>query len=179
MAPLIFLLEADSKNEPPCWEEVRKAVGTAVELEGNASARISRHRREKVTQDLNKALLPMAKVDNSFRDALPLLFGTEFAKKAKDHIDQVKAMRATLPTKNGPRMFFRGPPPPSKYRGFARSGGQSFQYHRELGAGLFKGKGSRDMTKPRTDTVTTLTTSYKNILCQDIADMDMVPVVAP
>jgi len=79
MAPLTFLLEAD-KGEPPSWEEVRRAAGTAAELVGNASARISRLRREKVTGDLNKALLPVAKEDSNFKEAPPSLFGTEFAK---------------------------------------------------------------------------------------------------
>ena len=76
-----------------------------MELSGNANARISRLRREKVCQVLNKDLIPLAKDDQNFDNAPPALFGTEFA---KDHVDQVKALRSS--TKG--RLFFRGAPPP-------------------------------------------------------------------
>ena len=42
-------------------------------------------------------------------------------------------------------------------------GGRASSTTEELGAGLFRGKGSRDKTKPRTDTVTILTTLYKYV----------------
>ncbi len=53
-------------------------------------------RRQKVTIYLNKAVLPVAKEATNFQTVPPSLFGTKFAKKAKDHIDQVNAMRASL-----------------------------------------------------------------------------------
>ena len=71
-----------------------QAVKTAVELIGNANASISHLRREKVIGELNKALLPLIGDDDNFKEATPPLFGTEFAKKGKDMIDQVKALRS-------------------------------------------------------------------------------------
>ena len=138
MAPLTYLLEADARGDSLTLEQVRDAAKTAVELSGNANARISRLRREKVCQDLNKALIPLAKDDGNFDNAPPALFGTEFAKKAKDHVDQVKALRSS--TKDG-RPFFRGAPPNSRggysYRTKGGRGGGSHNsyYHHHRGGG--------------------------------------------
>ncbi len=106
LAPLTHQLEAKQRGGPPTWEEAKKAVVAATELVSNASVKMTHLRREKVTTDLNKALLPVAKEATNFQSAPPSLFGTEFAKKAKDHIDQVKAMRASLPTKPDTRLPF-------------------------------------------------------------------------
>ena len=46
------------------------AVTTALELLGNANDRISRLRWEKVTEDLNKSLQPLAKKDEIFSDCV-------------------------------------------------------------------------------------------------------------
>ena len=64
----------------------------------------------KVTADLNKALLPLIEEDTNATDAPPALFSTEFARKSKVLIDQVKALRATVSsrTKN-PSLFKRTP----------------------------------------------------------------------
>jgi hypothetical protein len=43
----------------------------------------------------------LCKRRGTFKDAPPQLFGPDFAKKAKKHVDQMKAMRATLPKKYG------------------------------------------------------------------------------
>ena len=56
VAPLTALLETEASEEDPSQEEVLAATSTALELLGNANARISCPRREKVTQELNKAL---------------------------------------------------------------------------------------------------------------------------
>ena len=72
-------------------EEALTAAGTALELLGNANSQ--NFTREKVTQDLNKALQPLAKQDELFASCAPALFGPEFAKKSKEHVEQVKAMR--------------------------------------------------------------------------------------
>ncbi len=100
-----------------------KAVVAAMELVSNASAKITHLWREKVTTDLNKALLPVAKEATNFQSAPPSLFGTEFAKKAKDHVNQVKAMRGSLPTKPDTRLPFLGGPP-------RRGGGGKFREFR-------------------------------------------------
>ena len=83
---------------------------------------------------VNKSLLPLAKDDENFTTAAPLLFGGEFSKKSKDFLDQVKAIRSTLPAKNKGdytrKPFFRGPRPqgrrlhqlqgPTNFRGRSR-----------------------------------------------------------
>ena len=114
-------MEAEARGDSLTLEQVRDATKTAVELAGNANARISCLRREKVCQDLNKALIPLAKEDENFDEAPPSLFGTEFAKKAKDHVDQVKALRST--SSKTERPFFRGGPP-------SRGGGLQLQEQR-------------------------------------------------
>ena len=88
-----------------------------MELSGNANARISRLRREKVCQDLNKALIPLAKDDENFDNAPPALFGTEFAKKAKDHVDQVKALGSSTKDRRASVFSRRPPPPPPPQQG--------------------------------------------------------------
>ncbi len=145
LAPLTHLLEAEQRGGPPTWEEAKKAVVAATELVSNASAKITHLRREKVTTDLNKALLPVAKEAANFQSAPPSLFGTEFAKKAKDHVDQVKAMRASLPTKPDTRSPFRGGPPRrgggGRFRGSNNRQGGS--YHQQFQRG-----GARSSYRP-------------------------------
>ena len=129
MAPLatICMLEKESMSA----RDTRNAVVTAVELLGNANARVSRLRRERVVLNVNKALLPLVQEDTNFDGASPALFGSDFAKRSKDYVDQVKAMRSVVPAKTQDnRQFFRGGPPnkggnnklfrgggPNKYRG--------------------------------------------------------------
>lgn len=101
MAPLSALMELLSHDTD--WvsiEDVRNATLTATELIGNASAQISHLRREKLMQSINKNLLPLVKEDGAFLEAPPNLFGPDFSKRAKDHLDQVKSLKAaTLPTR--------------------------------------------------------------------------------
>ena len=70
---------------------------------------------------------PLAKDDENFTTAAPLLFGGEFAKKSKDFLDQVKANRSTLPAKSKGdytrKPFFRGPPPSKRGRVSRSRGG--------------------------------------------------------
>ena len=111
LAPLTSVVEAHYNGDPFDEKEVLQAVKAAVQLVGNANAHMSHLRRERVVTDLNKALLPIVGDDEAFAEAAPLLFGTEFAKKGKEMIDQVKAMRATISKKQEKRPFFRGGPP--------------------------------------------------------------------
>ena len=113
LAPLTSLVETHNKGECLKEKEVLKAVTAAMELIGNASSNISRIRREKVVLALNKALLPITADDSNFKEAAPALFGKNFANQSKELIDQVKAMRFSLPGKSGTgrRSFFRNGPP--------------------------------------------------------------------
>lgn len=123
LAPLTTLLEFSEDMKPP---DVYEAAATAAELIGNASSRISRLRREKIVASVNKSLLPLAKEEEPYSEAPPNLFGADFARRSKDFVEQVKALRSSLPARGshreqaeGRKFFRRGPP--SK-RGGQRSG---------------------------------------------------------
>ena len=126
LAPLTSLLETDSKGETITHDQALEAAVTAVQLLGNASAQITHGRRTKVLTHLNKSLLPLLEEDDNFKDVAPSLFGPEFARKSKELIDQVKAIRST--TQKDGKSFFRQGPPKSRV-GYnqqpGRGGGQS------------------------------------------------------
>ena len=113
VAPLTALMEAEHVEETLTMDDVPAAVANAVELIGNASARISRLRREKLCPTLNKTLQPLALRDELFKDAAPHLFGEEFAKASKEHVDQVKSIQSTFP-RSTRKQFFRDGPPNSR-----------------------------------------------------------------
>lgn len=73
-------------------EENLAAVKVAPQLIGNSSSKVSLLRREKITTQMNKSLLPLAKDETKFREAAPMPLGTEFAKSSKQYIDQVKGI---------------------------------------------------------------------------------------
>lgn len=102
MAPLAALMEQVSHHsDEVSIEDVKAATLTATELIGNASAHISRLRREKLVSSINKSLLPLAQEDGAFLEVAPNLFGPDFSKRAKDHLDQVKSLKAaTLPARH-------------------------------------------------------------------------------
>ena len=113
LAPLTAILEGANNSQGDLKRKhTLDSVTSAVALIGNATAKISHLRKEKVTSDLNKALLPIILEDEKFTKAPPALFGTEFAKTAKEHVDQVKALRSTLGAREAPkanRLFGRPP----------------------------------------------------------------------
>ena len=151
LAPLTSLLEAHFKGEEVEQQQMAQAAKTAVELIGNANASISHLRREKVIGELNKALLPVIGDDDNFKEANPLLFGTEFAKKGKDMIDQVKALRSTLPKKVGRKPpFFRGGPPGTRggfSQRYGRGGARQFPYNHNRERQFQPSKGHKNRTQ--------------------------------
>ena len=70
---------------------LRAGGGGCHSLIGNASARLSHLWGEKVTKHINEALMPIVQQEENFKDAPPQLFGPDFAKKGKEHMDQMKA----------------------------------------------------------------------------------------
>ena len=139
LAPLSALLEAgDSWNA----EEVRHATLTTVGLIGNANARLSRLRRDKVVASMNKALLPLTKEDEHFREAPPYLFGNGFAKRSKKFMDQVRALRTTLPAKTnqegGKRSTYNWQRGSSSRGGY--SGGSGYRYRRGGAPSQYRGR---------------------------------------
>ena len=111
-----------NSGKPLSDQETALAVTSALELIGNASARIARMRQEKLTTSLNKSLLPLAQDDKNFMDAAPNSFGSEFARKSKDYLDQVKALRTSLSSRRD-KPFFRSGPPNGR-RGYSRKEGR-------------------------------------------------------
>ena len=79
LSPLIAIVEADTKGENITNTQGVNAVKAAIELIGNANARISHLRRTKIISQMNKSLLPLTEDDGNFTDAPPTLFGLEFA----------------------------------------------------------------------------------------------------
>ena len=137
LAPLTSLLEADAKRETISHDQALEAAKAATQLIGNASAQISHTRRSKVLTHLNKSLLPLLEEDTNFEDVAPSLFGPEFARKSKDLVDQVRAIRST--TQKDPRPFFRQVPP--KRGGYSQRPGR--------GGGQSSGKGNRQFQQSR------------------------------
>ena len=130
LAPLSHLMELDAQGHKINHSEAIGAAQTAIELIGNANAKISHLRRTKVISQLNKSLLPLVEEDSNFGEVAPSLFGPEFARKSKEHVEQVKAMRSVGGTKDSRQQFFRSGPPNSRggyYRRPGRGGSQNFQ----------------------------------------------------
>ena len=88
LAPLTSLLETHHKGDTPDQKEVILAVRSGIHLIGT----LLHLRRDRVVSDINKALLLIVGDDSNFKEATPLLFGTEFAKNSKEMVGQVKAM---------------------------------------------------------------------------------------
>ena len=113
--PLTQVLEAANSEEGLSTEVAIEAARAALMLVGNANARMSRQRRQRVLAEFNKSLQPMADKDEEFSSATPYLFGPDFAKRAKEHMDQVKSLQAARkdPTGAGSssfKAFFRQRP---------------------------------------------------------------------
>ena len=129
LAPLVSILDLNNKYHRHSFQDTIDAISPAVELIGNTNARISCLRHEKVTLSLNKTLLPLCQEDGNFKSAATALFGPEFARMSKEHIDQVRAMWSGVPS--GPSKQFFDLPHPQKSRGgyhqkHGRSGASSY-----------------------------------------------------
>ena len=94
---LTSIVEADTKGDNVTHKQAVNAAMAAIELVGYANARINYLRRIKIIFQMNKALLLLTEEDQNFVDAAPALFGSAFAQKSKELVDQVKAMRSHLP----------------------------------------------------------------------------------
>ena len=110
LAPLTFMINKHNRQEAPSPNDYKEASLAAAELLGNASARISRLRREKIVGDVNKALLLLAMEDDNFRDAPPYLFSNEFARRSKDYVTGVSHEGNLTKRQGAPTLFQNGPP---------------------------------------------------------------------
>ena len=136
VGPLTGLLELKQAGRLTP-EAAVDAATQALRFMGNANSHISTERRKRVVGFLNKDLRPLAEEPERFESAAPFLFGKEFEKEAKDHVDSVKSLRK--PT-NGP--------PPQRSQFFRQGRPHNYaQAAREGGA--FRGSSSRGSARGR------------------------------
>ena len=62
---------------------------------------MAQERRKRILMNVNPALKSMAEEENAFQQTAPLLFGEEFAKKATDRVEAVKAIKKITFSKPG------------------------------------------------------------------------------
>ena len=117
VAPLTAILEGSEAGELMA-EQAYAAVQSVLCLLGNANNHIAQERRKRILMNINPALKSMAEEENAFQQAAPKLFGVEFAKKATDRVEAVKASRRSLSQSQGKnvKVVFWIPPPESAGR---------------------------------------------------------------
>ena len=128
LAPITSLLEYDLSPSA-----VYEAAEAAAELIGNANARLSRMRREKIIGAINKSLLPLVQDEEKYTRAPPLLFGPDFAERSKAFTEQVQALRSGITSTRareggGRKQFFRRGPPSKRAGHRGGRGGASSRY---------------------------------------------------
>ena len=74
-------------------EQAYSAAQAALYLMGNANNHMAQERRKRILLNVNPTLKSMAEEVNTFQKAAPMLFGEEFAKKATDRVEAVKAIK--------------------------------------------------------------------------------------
>ena len=112
VTPLVALLETAEGGELKS-EDTVAAVQSALYFLGNAHQHMNQERHKKVLMNLNPALKSMANDEKIFKATAPMLFGDEFAAKATDRVEQLKAITkvTTKPEqKKSASRFFRLPP---------------------------------------------------------------------
>ena len=78
-------------------QDIREALITASMLIGNANAKLTHLRREKLISAINDNLSPLINFHESqFTDVAPYLFGSDFVKQAKEYLGQVGALKSTI-----------------------------------------------------------------------------------
>lgn len=123
------------------------ATSQALKFLGNTHAQISTERRKKIAGHLNKDLRPLVEEPERFSSAAPYLFGRDFEKEAKDHIDSVRSLRKLSAPSGAPRQnqFFR----PGRPHYAARGGGQFPGSSRGGGRGRYRPYSSRENRRPK------------------------------
>ena len=94
--PLLKALQQVRKGKCTA-KELIAPLETAIKLSGNAAAHLSMERRRALMRHLNSDLKSLAEGD--FPNRGPLLFGKDFASKAKSTADNVKALKGFIPRK--------------------------------------------------------------------------------
>ena len=94
-------------------EDTVAPVQSALYFLGNAHQHMKQERCKKVLINLNPALKSMANYEKIFKAAAPMLFGDEFAAKATDRVEQLKAITSVHQARAEKifQLFFWLPPP--------------------------------------------------------------------
>ena len=74
-------------------EAAVEAATQSLRFLGNAHSNISSERRKKVATNLNKDLRPLVEEPERFSKAAPYLFGRDFEKSAREHVESVRSLR--------------------------------------------------------------------------------------
>ena len=77
LAPLTAILEGANEM---AVQDIREALITASMLIGNANAKLTHLRREKLISAINDNLTPLIQDESQFTDFAPYLFGSDFVK---------------------------------------------------------------------------------------------------
>ena len=93
LGPLTFLLSQAKKGKLTA-KEIVAPLEASIKLIGNASAHFSVEQRKSIMKFLNKDLKPLG--EETFPDGGPLLFGEEFASRAKSMVDNGKALKGFM-----------------------------------------------------------------------------------
>ena len=109
VGPLAYILEEAQKGSLMV-ESAVKAAKTALRFLGYASAHVAQNRRRKVLKELNRDLEGLTEDDKEFAEAAPNLFGDGFARKCKEHIENVRALHKTTGKLLRGQFFSREPP---------------------------------------------------------------------
>ena len=129
VGPLSSLLELQSSGSLTV-EAAVEATTHALRFLGNASAM---ERRKRAANHLNKDLQPLVEKSDRFTSEVPYLFGKDFEKATKHHIDSVKSLRKVSQHRGPGQMQRPGRPynyqqqtarGGSPYRGGSRGGGR-------------------------------------------------------
>ena len=104
-----------------------EAATQALRFLGNASASISLDRRRQVAEHINKDLKPLLEDEERFKEAPPHLFGRDFEKSAKEHMDSVRSLRKIAQPQNKPQFFRQSRPYTPAARGGGAFRGSSFR----------------------------------------------------
>ena len=105
VAPLSHLMELDAQGHEITYTDAIDTIKAAIELIGNANAKINHLRRSKVISQLNKSLILLVEEDSNFEGVAPSLFGPEFTRRSKEHVEQVKALRSSAGAKESNSVF--------------------------------------------------------------------------
>ena len=113
VAPLAAILEGAEVGELTP-EHAYSAAQVALVFMGSANNHMAQERRKRILMNVNPTLKSMADEENAFQQAAPMLFGEEFAKKATDRVEAIKAIKKISYQKPGEKRRFSGATPKTK-----------------------------------------------------------------